>query len=78
MLGFDRITFDPHVMGGRACIRGMRVTVSVVVNLVANGMTVLEIIEACPYLAPEDMHQALHYVAWLAEETVHLLEPVYP
>ena len=48
MLGFDRITFDPHMMGGRACIRGMRVTVSLVVNLVANGMTIAEIIDAYP------------------------------
>jgi uncharacterized protein (DUF433 family) len=78
MLGFDRITFDPHVMGGRACIRGMRITVSLVVNLVANGMTIAEIIDAYPYLEPEDIHQALHYVAWLAEETVHPSEPVRP
>jgi uncharacterized protein (DUF433 family) len=78
MLGFDRIPFDPYVMGGRACICGMRITVSLVVNLVANGMTSIEIIEAYPYLEPEDMHQALHYVAWLAEETFHPLEPVHP
>jgi uncharacterized protein (DUF433 family) len=78
MLGFDRITFDPHMMGGRACIRGMRITVSLVVNLVANGMPITEIIDAYPYLEPEDIHQALHYVAWLAEETVHPLEPVHP
>ncbi|OHB62904.1 MAG: hypothetical protein A2Y77_10340 [Planctomycetes bacterium RBG_13_62_9] len=73
MLGFDRITFDPNVMGGRACIRGMRVTVSLVVNLVANGMTVDEIIKDYPYLEPEDIHQALQYAAWLTEETVHPL-----
>ena len=66
MLGFDRITFDPHVMAGRACIRGMRITVSLLVNLVANGMTITEIINSYPYLEPEDIHQALHYVAWLA------------
>jgi uncharacterized protein (DUF433 family) len=78
MLGFDRITFDPHVMGGRACIRGIRITVSLLVNLVANGMTSAEILDAYPYLEPEDIHQALHYVAWLAEETVHPLEPVQP
>lgn len=71
MLGFDRITFDPNVMGGRACIRGMRVTVSLVVTLVANGMSVDEIIEAYPYLEPEDVRQALQYVAWLAEESVY-------
>ena len=61
MLGFDRITFDSHVMGGRACIRGMRITVALLVNLVANGMTITEIIDAYPYLEPEDIHQALHY-----------------
>ncbi len=60
MLGFDRITFDPNVMGGRACIRGMRITVSLLVNLVANGMTIAAIIDAYPYLEPDDVHQALH------------------
>ena len=75
MLGFDRITFAPDVMGGRACIRGMRITVSLVVNLVANGRGREEIIQAYPYLEPEDIRQALQYVAWLAEETVHPLEP---
>ena len=76
MLGFDRITFDPNVMGGRACIRGMRITVSLVVNLVANEMKTEEIIEAYPYLDADDIHQALQYAAWLAEETVHPLELV--
>ena len=77
MLGFDRITFDSEVMGGRACIRGMCVTVSLIVNLVANGMSVEEIIEAYPYLKPDDIRQALQYAAWLAEDTVHSpeLEP---
>jgi len=75
MLGLDRITFDANVMGGRACIRGTRVTVSLILNLVANGMTAEEIIEAYPYLEQEDIHQALRYAAWLAEETVHQLEP---
>lgn len=68
MGGFDRITFDPDVMGGRACIRGMRVTVSLLVNLVANGMTEAEILKAYPYLESEDIRQALRYVACLAEE----------
>ena len=76
MLGFDRITFDPAVMGGRACIRGMRVTVSLVVNLVANGMSTDEILEAYPYLEAEDVRQALNYAAWLAQEEVHVWEPV--
>ena len=78
MLGFDRITFDPHVMGGRACLRGMRITVSLIVNLVANGMTIAEILDAYPYLEPEDIRQALQYAAWLAEETIHPLESVHP
>ncbi len=71
MLGLDRIVFDSDVMGGRACIRGMRVTVSLIINLVANGMSTGEIIEAYPYLEPEDISQALRYAAWLAEEAVH-------
>ena len=61
MLGFERITFDKNVMGGRACIRGMRVTVSLVLNLVANGMSTEEIVEAYPYLESEDVGQALRY-----------------
>jgi uncharacterized protein (DUF433 family) len=55
MTKLDRITFDLNVMGGRATIRGMRVTVSLIVNLVANGMSTEEIIEAYPYLEPEDI-----------------------
>lgn len=74
MLEFDRITFDPNVMGGKACIRGMRVTVSLVLNLIANGMNAEEIIGAYPYLEQADIRQALQYAAWLAEETVHPLE----
>ena len=73
MLGFERITFDPNVMSGRACIRDMRITVSLIVNLVANGMSFAEIIEAYPYLEEKDIRQALQYVAWLAEETVEPL-----
>lgn len=70
MLGFDRITFDPQVMGGRACIRGMRITVSLIVNLVANGMNTEEILKAYPYLEVEDIKQALAYAAWTTEERV--------
>ena len=76
MLGLERITFDPNVMGGRPCIRGMRVTVSLVLNLVASGMSTEEITEAYPYLEPEDIGQALRYAAWLAEESVLPLEGV--
>ena len=67
----DRITFDQTIMGGRACIRGMRITVSQVVNLVANGMTTAEIVRDYPYLEEEDIKQALRYAAQLAEEEIH-------
>lgn len=67
----DRVTFDPNIMGGRACIRGMRITVSQVVNLVANGMIVSDIIRDYPYLEDEDVRQALRYAAHLTEEEVH-------
>ena len=73
MLDLDRITFNPKRMGGRACIRDMRITVSLVVNLVANGLSVEDIISSYPDLEPEDVHQALQYVAWLAEENVQPL-----
>lgn len=68
---FDRITFDPQIMGGRACIRGMRVTVSLVLSLVANGMKEREIIEAYPYIETEDIQACLNYAAFLASEEIH-------
>ena len=71
MHAFDRITFDPNIMGGRACIRGMRVTVALILNLVANGYTTDQILEDYPYLEAEDIQQALRYAAWLADESVH-------
>jgi uncharacterized protein (DUF433 family) len=75
MLQVDRITFDPQIMGGRACVRGMRVTVSLIVNLVASGMVPEEILKAYPYLEPEDIKQALEYAAWITEERVFELSP---
>jgi len=63
----DRITLNPRVMGGRPCIRGMRVTVGLVVGLVATGLTAEEILRAYPYLEAEDIPAALSYAAWLAE-----------
>ncbi len=74
--GFNRITFHPEIMGGRACIRDTRVTVSLVLNLIANGMTSEEIVAAYPYLEPEDISEALRYAAWLADEKVYDLEPI--
>ena len=75
MLGFERITFDSNIMGGRACIRGMRLTVSLVVNLMASGMSVAEILQAYPYLEAEDVNECLRYAAWLTEETVYPAAP---
>ena len=68
---FDRITFDPHIMGGRACIRGMRIPVSVVVGQVAHGATLEEVLREYPDLEQEDITQALASTAWLAHEEVH-------
>ena len=69
---FARITHDPRVMGGRACIRGMRITVSLVVNLVANGISVDELLVEYPDLEPDDIRQALLYASALGNEEVHL------
>jgi uncharacterized protein (DUF433 family) len=68
---FDRITFEPQILGGRACIRGMRIPVSVIVGQVAHGAPVEEILEGYPDLEPEDIRQALEYAAWLTQEEVH-------
>jgi uncharacterized protein (DUF433 family) len=65
----DRITQQPDVMGGKACIRGMRVTVGMVVGQVGTGHSVEEILTDYPYLEREDIMQALRYAAWLSEET---------
>ncbi len=64
----NRITFDPEVMGGKACIRGMRVTVSTVVGLVASGYSNADILKAYPYLEEDDIHQVLNYAAWRVQE----------
>lgn len=63
-----RITRDPQVMGGKPCIRGMRVTVGTVVGLVASGHTSEEILKLYPYLEKEDIQEALAFAAWRAEE----------
>jgi uncharacterized protein (DUF433 family) len=70
---FDRITFDPGIMGGRACIRGMRIPVSVIVGQIAHGATHDEILNDYPDLEREDIQQAIEYAAWLAQEQVQSL-----
>jgi uncharacterized protein (DUF433 family) len=67
---FDRITFEPGKMGGRACIRGLRITVALLVSLVAEGETTKAILADYPDLEPDDIRQALGYAAWLAREEV--------
>ncbi len=64
-----RITFDPKLMGGKPCIRGMRVTVGMILGLLAHGVTREEILDLYPYLEPEDISACLHYAAWRAQET---------
>ncbi len=71
MKGFKRITFNSNMMCGQACIRGMRIPVSLVVNLIANEMTTDEIIKECPDLEPEDIKEALQYASWLTTEELH-------
>ncbi|HWR59435.1 MAG TPA: DUF433 domain-containing protein [Thermodesulfovibrionales bacterium] len=71
MIAFNRITFDPKIMGGRACIRGMRIPVSVIVGQIAHGAKVEEILADYPDIEAEDILQALEYAAWLAQEEVY-------
>ena len=68
MEGLQRITFNPEVMGGKPCIRGMRVTVGMIVGLIAAGHTKQEVQEMYPYLEAGDIDEALHYAAWRVEE----------
>lgn len=67
---FDRITFDPEILGGRACIRGMRIPVSLIVSQIAHEATFDEILAGYPDLEREDIQQAIEYAAWLAREEV--------
>ena len=64
----DRITHDPEVMGGRPCIRGMRLTVGTLVGLLAAGHSMEDVLKAYPYLEKDDVLAALSYAAWRAEE----------
>lgn len=68
MPDLTRITFNPQVMGGKPCIRGLRVTVGTLIGLLAAGRSREEILRAYPYLEPEDIQQALAYAVWRVAE----------
>jgi uncharacterized protein (DUF433 family) len=74
MKTLKRITFNPAVMGGRPCIRGLRVTVGTIVGLLASGHSREQILTLYPYLEAEDIDEALAYAAWRAEEVELPLE----
>lgn len=67
-MNIERITLDPSIMGGKPCIRGMRVTVGTLLGLLASGQSRERILEAYPYLEPPDIDAALAYAAWRMEE----------
>jgi len=71
----DRITVNPDVCLGQPTIRGTRITVSVILKMLAAGHTVQEVLEAYPELEAEDIYQAIKYAAWLASDQLHM-EPV--
>ena len=75
MAEFTRITRNPAVMGGRACIRGMRVTVGMILGNLGAGVSVEELLAAYPYLEREDVLEAMRYAAWLAQEREISLAP---
>ena len=72
MQAFQRITFDPQIMAGQACIRGMRITAALIVRLIAQGKPRTEILAEYPDLEPEDIQDALSYAAWVASDHVHV------
>ncbi len=70
-LAFDRITFEQNILGGRACIRGMRIPVSVIVGQIAHGASFEEVLQGYPDLERHDIQQAIEYAAWLTQEQVY-------
>jgi uncharacterized protein (DUF433 family) len=72
--GFPRITHNPKVMGGKACIRGMRVTVSMILGNLGAGTTVDELLASYPYIEREDIMESLRYAAWLASQREVMFE----
>lgn len=69
---FERITFDPLIMGGRACIRGIRIPVSAILGQIAHGASVDDVLGAYPDLDADDVREAVEYAAWLAREEVYI------
>ena len=67
---FDRITFDSKILGGRACIRGLRIPVSVIVSQIARGVSREGILKEYPDLEPDDLREAMEYAAWLTHEGI--------
>ncbi len=76
MPNLNRITFDPTVMGGKPCIRGLRVTVGTIAGLIASGQTNERILAAYPYLEPEDLSQVLAFSTWQSAKSDELHQPV--
>jgi uncharacterized protein (DUF433 family) len=70
---FDRITFSREIMGGQACIRDIRVPVSLIVNMIANGATFSEVLDDYEYLEEEDIKQALKYASWAVSDQVYAI-----
>jgi uncharacterized protein (DUF433 family) len=75
MAEFSRITRDPGTMGGKACIRGMRVTVGMILGNLGAGVSIEELLDAYPYLERQDILEAMRYGAWLAQEREINLAP---
>lgn len=76
MLKLDRITVDPRVCLGQPTIRGMRITVSVILKMVAAGSSVQDVMDAYPELEPLDVQQALQYAAWVVSDQLHVTQTV--
>lgn len=72
MFGFDSVTSDPNILGGRPCIRGLRISVGLIVNLVANDLTIDEILREYPDLESDDIREASRYAAWASEDIVYV------
>jgi uncharacterized protein (DUF433 family) len=69
----DRITINPDVCLGQATIRGMRITLSVILKMLASGKSIQEVLKAYPELEPEDIHQAMQYAAWIVSDQIHFI-----